>query len=65
MGAYKGTRAHNQEGNLEDKERKKSSTVLRQTKRESSLKDPSCSTWEDLCLLEEDSMEKIGEFLLG
>jgi hypothetical protein len=34
MGAYKGKRAHNQEGSLEDKESKKSCVVLRQTKRE-------------------------------
>jgi hypothetical protein len=33
MSAYKGTRAHYQEGNLEDKESKKSFVVRRQTKR--------------------------------
>jgi len=53
MDAYKGTRAHNQEGNLEDNESKKSSAVIRQKKREISLKEPSHSTWEDLCYLEE------------
>ena len=30
-------------------------------KRASSLKDPSCSTWEDLCFLEVDSLDKDGQ----
>jgi len=59
VGAYKGTRAHNQEGNLEDKERNKCSSVLRKTKREISLKEPSHSTWEDLCCHEVDSLDKV------
>jgi hypothetical protein len=65
MGAYKGKRAHNQEGSLEEKERKKSYVVLRQTKRESSLKEPSHSTWEDLCCLEVDSVDRVGRASLG
>jgi hypothetical protein len=45
---------------LEDKESKKSSVVLRKMKRVSSLKEPSRSTWEDLCCLEEDLVDRVG-----
>jgi hypothetical protein len=65
MDAYKGTRAHNQEGNLEDNESKKSSAVIRQKKREISLKEPSRSTWEDLCYLEEDLVDRVVQVYFG
>jgi hypothetical protein len=39
--------------------------VLRQMKRRNSLKEPSRSIWEDLCFLEEDSVEKFGKASLG
>jgi hypothetical protein len=45
---------------LEDKESKKIYAVLRETKRGSSLKEPSLSTWEEFCFLEVDSLERIG-----
>jgi hypothetical protein len=31
----------------------------RKMKRDKSLKEPSHSTWEDLCCLEEDSMDRV------
>jgi hypothetical protein len=65
INAYKRTRLHNQEGNLEDKERKRSFVVLRKMKRASSLKEPSRSTWEDLCCLEVDLVDKVGKNSLG
>jgi hypothetical protein len=42
------------------KESKKSYVIPSRLKRRgvSSLKEPSFSTWEELCFLEEDSMEK-------
>jgi hypothetical protein len=45
---------------FENKESKKSSKILRQIKRVSSLKEPSFSTWEELCFLEEDSVDIVG-----
>jgi hypothetical protein len=38
---------------------------LRQMKRVSSLKEPSHSTWEDLCCLEGDSMDRVGRDSFG
>jgi hypothetical protein len=34
-------------------------------KRESSLKEPSRSTWEDLCFLEVDLVDRVGKNSLG
>jgi hypothetical protein len=62
MDAYKGKR---EQGNLGRQGEKKSSPILRQTKRENSLKETSHSTWEDLCFLEEDSMDKVGWVSFG
>jgi hypothetical protein len=50
---------------FEDKERKKSSMALMKTKRASSLKEPSHSTWKDLCYLEVDWVERVGRDFLG
>jgi hypothetical protein len=64
--AYKRTRAHNQGRQVLARQGKKeSSAVSRQTKRASSLKEPSRSTWEDLCCLEVDSLDKDGQVSLG
>jgi hypothetical protein len=39
--------------------------ILRKKKRESSLKEPSRSTWEDVCFLELDSLDRDGQVSLG
>jgi hypothetical protein len=39
--------------------------VMRQTKRASSLKEPSHSTWEDLFYFEEDLVERVGKDSFG
>jgi hypothetical protein len=66
LGVHIRVRVNNQgRKNLEDKENKKRSVVLRQRKRASYLKEPSHSTWEDLCCLDEDSMDRVGRDSLG
>jgi hypothetical protein len=44
---------------------KESSAILKKMKREISFKDPSLSTWEVLCYLEEDSVDRNGRDCLG
>jgi hypothetical protein len=44
---------------------KKSFVAWRQTKIEISLKETSNSTWEDLCFLEVDSVDRFGKVSLG
>jgi hypothetical protein len=55
----------NKEGILEDNEREKSYMVLTGMKRASSLKKTIHSTWEDLCFLEEDLVDRVGISSLG
>ena len=44
---------------------KKSFVAWRKTKIEISLKETSNSTWEDLCFLEVDSVDRVGKVSLG
>jgi hypothetical protein len=45
---------------LEELGENENHAILKQMKRASSLKEPIRSTWEDLCFLEEDSIDRLG-----